>query len=224
MARSICFIYSISFVMWQKVHPIGFRTGVIKSWQSEWFAKSKQDNKALFIEDVNVRNYVDTYYARKWVAKIVIRKTMQEGEIILFSSKPAVILGKDGITLKTLEDQLKAKFNKVFKVSVKEVRVPELSAKIMAEFVASQIEGRTPYRRVAKQLLDTVMQKWALGIKIQVGGRLNGADISRAEKFIKGRIPLQTLRADIDYRYTTAMTKYGILGIKVWICKGEMFN
>ncbi len=210
--------------MWQKVHPTGFRTGVTKSWQSEWFAKSKQDNKALFIEDIKVRTHVDAYYARKWVAKIVIRKTMQEGEIILFSSKPAVILGKDGITLKTLEDQLKAKFNKVFKVSVKEVRVPELSAKIMAEFVASQIEGRTPYRRVAKQLLDTVMQKWALGIKIQVGGRLNGADISRAEKFIKGRIPLQTLRADIDYWYTTAMTKYGILGIKVWICKGEVFN
>lgn len=210
--------------MWQKVHPIGFRTGVIKSRQSEWFAKSKQDNRVLFIEDVKVRDYVDAYYARKGIAKIVIRKTMQEGEIILFSSKPAVILGKDAVTLKTLEQQLKSKYGKIFKISVKEVRTPELSAKIMAEFVASQIEGRTPYRRVAKQLLETVMEKWALWVKIQVAGRLNGADISRAEKFIKGRIPLQTLRADIDYWYTTAMTKYGILGIKVWICKGEMFN
>jgi len=132
---------------------------VIKSRQSEWFAKSKKDNRVLFIEDVKVRDYVDTYYARKGIAKIVIRKTMQEGEIILFSSKPAVILGKDGTTLKTLEQQLKTKYGKIFKISVKEVRTPELSAKIMAEYVASQIEGRTPYRRVAKQLLDTVMEK-----------------------------------------------------------------
>jgi len=210
--------------MWQKVHPIWFRTWVIKSWQSEWFAKYKKDNKKLFIEDINLRNYIDSYYARKGIAKIVIRKTLQEWEVILFSSKPAAILGKDWSSLKALEWKLRQKFDKSFKISVKEVRVPELSAKIMAEYIASQIEWRTPYRRVAKQLLETVTQKWALWIKIQIGGRLNGADISRAEKFIKWRIPLQTLRADIDYWYTTAMTKYGILGIKVWICKWEMFS
>ena len=109
-----------------------------------------------------MRNYVDNYYARKGIAKIVIRKTMQEGEIILFSSKPALILGKDGVVLKKLETKLLAKFNKVFKITVKEVRTPELSAKIMAEHFASQIEGRTPYRRVAKQMLDTIMEKGAL--------------------------------------------------------------
>ena len=210
--------------MWQKVHPVWFRTGVIKSRPSEWFAKTKSDNAVLFVEDIRMRNFLELYYKRVGISKIVIRKTLQEVEIILFTSKPAAVLGKDGKNLKLCEDKLVAKFGKTAKITVKEVRVPELSAKIMAEYFAMQVEWRTPYRRVAKQMLDKILEKWAIWIKIQIGWRLNGADISRAEKFSKWRIPLQTLRADIDYHATTAATKYWVLGIKVWICKGEIFG
>lgn len=178
----------------------------------------------MFVEDIKIRDFVNNYYVRVGISKVVIRKTSQEAEIIIFTSKPALVLWKDAKILKTCEEKLQAKFWKKFKLVVKEVRVPELSAKIMSEYFASQVEWRTPYRRVAKQMLERIMEKWALWIKIQIGWRLNGADISRAEKFSKWRIPLQTLRADIDYHHTIAMTKYWVLWIKVWICKWEVFG
>jgi small subunit ribosomal protein S3 len=131
------------------------------------------------------------------------------------------VIGKDGEKLEKFEKALKKAVGRAFKVTVKDVKVPELSAKIMAEFAAIQLENRMPYRRVAKSVLQKVMEKGAIGVKIQVGGRLGGVDLSRSEKFSDGRIPLQTIRADVDYHYTTALTKYGILGIKVWVCKGE---
>lgn len=210
--------------MWQKVHPIGFRTWVSKSHPAEWFARNRKDNSSMFVEDIQIRNFLEEYYKRSWVSKIVIRKTNTEGEILLFTAKPAVILGKEWSKLKTAEDKLKQKFNKPFKITIKEIKTPELSSKIMSEFVATQIEWRTPYRRVAKMAVDKIIEKWAQWVKIQIWGRLNGADMSSTQKFSKGRIPLQTLRADIDYHYTIAMTKYGVLWIKVWICKWENFS
>lgn len=210
--------------MWQKVHPIGFRTWVSKSHPAERFARTKKDNSSMFVEDIIIRNFLEDYYKRSWISKVVIRKTSTEWEILLFTAKPAVILWKEGSKLKTAEDLLKKKLWKLFKITIKEIRTPELSAKIMSEFVATQIEWRMPYRRVAKMAVDKIMEKWAQWVKIQIWGRLNGADMSSSQKFSKWRIPLQTIRADIDYHYTIAMTKYWVLGIKVRICKWENFN
>ena len=206
--------------MWQKVNPVGMRVGIMKSRPSEWFAKTRKMNADFFVEDIQIRDFVEKQLARSGVAKIVIRKTLKEGEIIVFASKVGVLMGKNGERIKKLESDLCKRFGKPIKINVKEVRVPELSAKIMAEYVASQLEARMPYRKVVKNVLAKVMEKGANGIKIQIGGRLWGADIARSEKFIDGRVSLQTFRSDIDYHYLQAMTKYGVLWIKVWIEKG----
>ena len=196
------------------------RVGIMKSRPSEWFAKPRRLSADFFVEDIKVRDFLEKKLARSGVAKVVIRKTLKEGEIILFASKVGVIMGKNGEKIKALEEELTKKFGKPFKITIKEVRTPELSAKIMAEYIASQLEARMPYRKVVKQVLSRVMEKGASGIKIQIGGRLGGTDIARSEKFIDGRVSLQTFRSDIDYHYLQAMTKYGVLGIKVWIEKG----
>jgi len=205
--------------MWQKVNPIWMRVGIMKSWPCEWFAKTKKQSSDFFVEDIEVRRFVEKEYPRSWISKVVIRKTDKEAELIIFSSKVWVLMWKQGAKMKVFEAKLKRKFNKPFKVNVKEVRAPELSAKIMSEFIAHQLESRMPYRRVAKWVLRKVMEKWALWVKVQIGWRLNGADIARTEKFIDWRVSLQTFRADIDYHYLQAMTKYGVLWIKVWIEK-----
>jgi small subunit ribosomal protein S3 len=194
---------------------------LITKWPCEWFSTSAAQGAQFFVEDIKVRDFVEEFYYRCGIAKVVIRKTEKEGELLIFTAKPATIIGKDGKKLEDFEAALRNVADRPFKVIVKEVKSPELSAKIMSEFAAMQLENRMPYRRVSKGILQKVMEKGAIGVKVQVGGRLGGADLSRSEKFTDGRIPLQTLRADIDYHYTTAKTKYGILGIKVWICKGE---
>ena len=194
------------------------RVGIMKSRPAEWFAKTRRISADFFVEDIKVRDYLDKKLARSGVAKVVIRKTLKEGEIIIFASKVGVIMGKNGEKIKALEEDLTKKFGKPFKITIKEVRVPELSAKIMAEYISSQLESRM----VVKNGLSRVMEKGASGIKIQIGGRLGGTDIARSEKFIDGRVSLQTFRSDIDYHYMQAMTKYGVLGIKVWIEKGVL--
>lgn len=208
--------------MGQKVDPRGFRAGITKTWSAEWFAKSKSQSAQFFVEDIKIRNLVEETFKRAGIAKTVIRKTDKEGEVIIFTAKPALILGKEGAKLDSFTKLLQSKFGREFKVALKDVRLPELSAKIMSEFAAQQIEARMPFRRVAKSLLQKVMEKGATGIKVQVSGRLGGVDLSRTEKFSEGRVSLQTLRSDIDYHYTTALTKYGIIGIKVWISKGDI--
>ncbi len=208
--------------MGQKVHPAGFRAGITKAWSAEWFAKSKSQSAQFFVEDIKIRNLVEETFKRAGIAKVVIRKTDKEGEVIIFTAKPALILGKEGAKLDAFTKLLLKKFGREFKVALKDVRLPELSSKIMGEFAAQQIEARMPFRRVAKSLIQKVMEKGATGVKIQVSGRLGGVDLSRTEKFSEGRVSLQTLRSDIDYHYTTALTKYGIIGIKVWISKGDI--
>jgi len=208
--------------MWQKVNPIGMRVGIVKSWTCEWFGKTKRAGADFFVEDIKIRNYVDAQFPRSGISKVVIRKTAKEGEIIIFTSKVGVLMGKNGAKIKEIEDSLKKQFDKEFKLTVKEVKNPELSAKIMAEFIASQLEARMPFRKVAKNVLQKVMEKGAQGVKIQIGGRLGGTDIARTEKFINGRVSLQTFRSDIDYCHLQAMTKYGVLGVKVWIQKGVL--
>lgn len=207
--------------MWQKVDPRGFRVWLTQKWPSEWFVTSQQAWASFFVEDIKIREFIEKFYFRSAIAKVVIRKTAIDGEILLFTAKPASIIGKEWVKLAEFEKKLEKMTWKKFKVTVKEVRVPELSAKIMAEFACLQLEGRISYRRVAKGVLQKVMEKWAIGVKFQIWWRLSGAEMSRSEFFSEGRIPLQTLRADVDYHYTTAHTKYGILWIKVWICKSE---
>jgi len=207
--------------MWQKTDPRELRVWFSKKWQSEWFGTTQAQWAEFFVTDLAARNLVEDFYFRAGIAKTVVRMTQKEWEVLIFTAKPAVVLGKDNTKLEKFEKKLKKITKKPFKVIVKDLKKPELSAKIMAEFAAIQLENRMPYRRVAKTILQKVMEKWAIGVKVQVWGRLNGADLSRSEKFSDGRIPLQTIRADVDYHHTTALTKYGVLGIKVWICKGE---
>ncbi len=207
--------------MWSKIDPRGHRIWIMKNRPCEWYSHSQNQSSAFFVEDLKIRELVDTHYYRTAIAKVVIRKTDKEGEVLIFTAKPATVLGRDGDKLAKFEKKLRKITNRDFKVSIKEVKIPELSAKIMAEFACIQMENRMSYRRVAKSVLQKVMEKGAIGVKVQIAWRLNGADMSRNEKFTEGRIPLQTLRADIDYHYTTARTKYGILWIKVWICVAE---
>ncbi|AHB40851.1 ribosomal protein S3 [candidate division SR1 bacterium RAAC1_SR1_1] len=208
--------------MGQKANPVGMRVGIVKSWPCEWFGKTKAIGSDFFVEDIKIRRFIEKTFPRTGVSKVVIRKTNKEGEIIIFTSKVGVLMGKQGTKVKEFEDMLKKTFNKDFKVVVKEVKNPELSAKIMAEFIAAQLEARMPYRKVAKNVLQKIIEKGAAGAKIQIGGRLGGTDIARTEKFINGRVSLQTFRSDIDYCHLQAMTKYGVLGVRVWIQKGVL--
>ncbi|MCX6822689.1 MAG: 30S ribosomal protein S3 [candidate division SR1 bacterium] len=209
--------------MASKANPIGMRVGITKSRPCEWFAKTKRVGGDFFVEDIKIRNFVDKFFPRSGISKVVIRKTAKEGELIIFSAKVGVMMGKQGAKIKEFEDALKKQFGKEIKVVIKEVKVPELSARIMGEFIATQLEARMPFRKVIKNVLQKVMEKGASGIKVQVGGRLGGVDISRTEKLIEGRVSLQTFRSDIDYHYLQARTKYGMLGVKVWIEKGQMY-
>ncbi|MDR0282447.1 MAG: 30S ribosomal protein S3 [Candidatus Peribacteria bacterium] len=200
------------------------RVGIMKSWPSEWFAKTKRGGADFFIEDIKIRNFLDKTFPRSGISKVIIRKTQKEGEIILFATKVGVLMGKNGEKIKSVEKKLKELSGKEFKINIKEVKNPELSARVMAEFIATQIEGRMPYRKVIKNTLSKIMEKGADGVKVQIGGRLNGTDIARTEYFIDGRVSLQTFRSDIDYYYLQAMTKYGVLGIKVRIQKGTQYT
>ncbi len=210
--------------MGQKVDPRGFRIWFTKSWPSEWFAKTKGQSAQFFVEDIKIRNFIEETFPRAWIGKVVIRKTDKDLEIIIFTAKPAWIIGKEWKKLAEFQEKLEKKFQKQFKVVVKEIRVPELSAKVMWEFACEQLEKRVPYRRVAKWVLQRVMDKWWIWVKIQVWWRLGWVDLSRSEKFIDWRVPLQTIRSDIDYHYTTALTKYWILWVKVWIYKWDVFT
>jgi len=210
--------------MWQKVDPRGFRTGVVKGWISEYFAPTKQKSVEYMVQDLKVRNLTDKFYKYCGVSKVVFRKGEGKNDILIFTAKPALVLGKDGKKLEEYKSLLKKTFKEEFDVIVKELSKPESSAKVMADHVTQQLERRMPYRRVIKSVIEKVVSKGIKWIKIQIAWRLNGAEMARGETFKEGRIPLQTLRADIDYHYTTALTKYGILGVKVWIYKWDIDN
>lgn len=209
--------------MWQKVNPVGMRVGIMKSRPCEWFSRNKQQDRTFFVEDIKIRNEVEKAFSRSWIAKVVIRKTNKEIEVIIFTSKVGVLMWKQWNKVKEFEDKLKAKFKKDIKITVKEIKNPELSAKVMAEFVSSQLEARMPFRKVAKNTIQKVMEKWAVWIKVQIWWRLWGADIARSEKFIDWKVSLQTFRSDIDYHYMQAMTKYWVLWVKVWIQKWTLY-
>lgn len=212
--------------MWQKVDPRGFRTGIVRWWISEYFTPTKKLSSEYMVQDLKVRNFIEDFYKYSGISKVVFRKWIigesVKNDILLFTAKPGVVLWKDWSRLEIFKKSLKKQFWEDFEVVIKEVGNPELSAKIMADYISSQLEKRMPYRRVVKTAMEKVMAKWWKWIKVSISGRLNGAEMARSETFKEWRIPLQTLRADIDYHYVPSITKYGILGVKVWIYRWDI--
>lgn len=208
--------------MGQKVNPIANRLGVIRGWDSNWSEKGKYPVNIL--EDYKLREYLNVRLAKSSVSRIVIERTLKLITITICTSRPGLIIGKGGQEVEKLKDELKKITGKEVQINIFEVKRPELDAEIVASTIARQIEGKVAYRRAVKMAVASTMRAGAEGIKIQVSGRLNGAEMARSEMFKEGRTPLHTLRADIDYALVEAHTKVGVVGVKVWICRGEVYG
>jgi len=208
--------------MGQKVNPISYRLGVIRGWDSNWFGGKKYGDKV--VEDFNIRKYLETRLAKASISRIVIERTLKLITITIHTSRPGIIIGKGGSEVDKLKEELKKITNKEVQINIFEIKRPELDAKLVASNIARQIEGKISYRRAIKMSVASTMRMGAEGIKVHVAGRLNGAEMSRQEMIKDGRTPLHTLRADIDYALVEALTKTGLIGVKVWICKGEVFG
>ena len=212
--------------MGQKVHPIGIRLGISTDWNSKWYANTK-DYSGLLNADIKVREFLRKKLASANVSRIQIERPTRAAVITIHTARPGVVIGKKGADIENLRKEV-AKLiglhiNNV-KINIEEIRKPELDAQLVAESIAQQLERRVMFRRAMKRSIQNTMRMGAQGIKIKVGGRLNGAEIARSESYHEGRVPLHTLRADIDYGFAEALTTYGILGVKVWIYKGEVFD
>lgn len=208
--------------MGQKVHPYALRLGFIRGWKSSWFSK-KKDFTQLLYEDFKIRKFVKNNFSNAGIANIEIERASGRAKIILFTSRPGVIIGRRGADIDRLRDELQDLTGKQIFVDIKEIKSPALSAQLVAENVAFQLEKRIAFRRAMKKALRISMDAGAGGIKIACAGRLGGTEMSRRESYREGKIPLQTFRADIDYGFTEARTTYGAIGVKVWIYKGEIY-
>lgn len=209
--------------MGQKVHPIGIRLGIVKDWTSTWYAGS--DNYADFLNlDLEVRSYIKKRLKHASVSRIQIERPANNALITIHTARPGIVIGKKGEDIEKLRSEVSAKMGMPVHINIEEVRKPEVDAQLVAESVAQQLERRIMFRRAMKRAVGNAMRLGAQGIKIMVGGRLNGAEIARTEWYREGRVPLHTLRADIDYGVTEASTTYGVIGVKVWIFKGEILN
>ena len=208
--------------MGQKTNPNGFRLGVVRSWDANWFDSKSFAGKLQ--EDILVRNYVRNRLKKAGIARIQIDRTPKRAVVTIHTSRPGIVIGKSGKEIAQLEEELKKVTSKEIKILIHEIKRPELDAFLVGEAIAGQLEGRISFRRAMKQSITAAMRMGAEGIKIMCAGRLGGAEIARTEHYKEGRIPLQTLRADIDYASATAHTIYGAIGIKVWICKGEIIG
>lgn len=208
--------------MGQKVHPTGIRLGIIKDWTSTWYADSK-DYAGFLHADIKVREYIRKKLANASVSRVQIERPAGNARVIIHTARPGIVIGKKGEDIERLRHEVSKMIGVPAHVSVEEIRKPELDAYLVAESVAQQIERRIMFRRAMKRAVTNTMRLGAQGIKITVAGRLNGAEIARSEWYREGRVPLHTLRADIDYGTAEAATTYGIIGIKVWIFKGEVF-
>ena len=209
--------------MGQKVHPIGFRLGISKDWNSTWFAE-KGDYSELLNSDLKVRAYLQKRLAQAAVSRIQIERPAKSARITIHSARPGIVIGKKGEDIERLRRDVSQLMGVPTHITVAEIRKPELDAQLVAEGVAQQLERRIMFRRAMKRAVGNSMRLGALGIKVCVAGRLNGADIARSEWYREGRVPLHTLRADVDYGFVDAKTTYGVLGVKVWIYKGEVFD
>ncbi|NCX96049.1 MAG: 30S ribosomal protein S3 [Chitinophagia bacterium] len=210
--------------MGQKCNPIGNRLGIIRGWDSMWYGEKKDFGKKL-VEDHKIRNYLNARINKGGVARIVIERTLGKLIITIHTSKPGIIIGKGGTEVDRIKEELKNLTKKDdVQINIMEIRRPELDAVIIGESICRQIEGRVSYKRAIKMAITTAMRMGAEGIKIKAGGRLNGAEIARSEEFKQGRTPLHTYRMDIDYASVYAMTVYGKIGLKVWVCRGEVLG
>ena len=205
--------------MGQKVHPTGFRTGITEPWRSRWYA-SKKEFRDLLLEDVKVRKFLKTKYRAAAIPKVEIERTRDEVKVILHSARPGVIIGRKGQEVYRLQDELQELLGRRVNLKVEEVSRPEIQAQLIAEDIADQLVKRAAFRRTLKRSLDTTMDAGAKGVKIQLAGRLGGAEMSRCEKAIAGSMPLSTLRAKIDYGFCEASTAQGNIGIQVWVNQG----
>lgn len=207
--------------MGQKVHPVGIRLGICKDWSSKWYADSKGYADYLYT-DLKVRDFLRKKLAHASVSRIQIERPANNARIIIHTARPGIVIGKKGEDIERLRKELSAMMGVHAHVSVEEIRKPELDAYLVAESVAGQLVRRIMFRRAMKRAVSNAMRLGAQGIRINVAGRLNGAEIARSEWYREGRVPLHTLRADIDYGFAEARTTYGVLGVKVWVFKGEV--
>lgn len=208
--------------MGQKVSPVGLRLGITKSWISNWYAKEKFGD--YLYEDLLIRNYLKKRLEHGGISTLNIDRTARKVTVTINTSRPGIVIGKKGEEVEKLKAELQHLTQKEIYINIKEVKKPEMDAQLVADNIVRQVQKRVSYKKAIKKAISTAMRMGAEGIKITVGGRLNGAEIARNETIKEGRIPLHTLRADIDYATATAHTTYGCIGVKVWICKGEVIN
>ncbi|EIM78631.1 30S ribosomal protein S3 [Nitritalea halalkaliphila LW7] len=208
--------------MGQKINPIGFRLGVVKGWESNWYGGKDFADKLY--EDQQIRKYVNARIPKGGIAKVIIERTLKRITLTIHTARPGVVIGKGGAEVDKLKEELKKLTNKDVQINIFEIKRPELDAKLVGESIAQQLQARISFRRAMKQAIAAAMRVGAEGIKVKLSGRLGGAEMARSEMYKEGRIPLHTLRADIDYALSEANTVYGIIGIKVWIFKGEVYG
>ncbi len=208
--------------MGQKANPIGNRLGIIKGWQSNWFGGSNYADNV--IEDEKIRIYLNARIPKGGVAHIMIERTLKRVTVTIHTSRPGIIIGKGGNEVDRIKEELKKLTQKDVQINIVEIRKPELDATIVGDTIAKQLESRMNFRRAIKMSIQSTMRAGAEGIKVRISGRLNGAEIARSEEYKEGRTPLHTFRVDIDYAHSEALTVYGIIGIKTWICKGEVLG
>lgn len=208
--------------MGQKVNPIGNRLGIIKGWDSNWFGGKNYADK--LVEDEKIRKYLQARIAKGGISKIVIERTLKRITITIHTARPGIVIGKGGQEVDKIKEELKKITRKDVQINIFEIKRPELDAQLVSEGIARQLEARISFRRAMKTSIASTMRMGAEGIKVMVAGRLGGAEMARTEQYKDGRIPLHTLRADIDYALSEAQTTYGKIGVKVWICKGEVYG
>jgi len=208
--------------MGQKVHPIGFRVGITRGWVSTWFAK--RDYAALLHDDLRVREFVKSRLSHAGVSSVEIERASTRARINIWTARPGIIIGKRGAEVDRLKAELQELTGKQIYVNIKEVRKAEMDAQLVAENISMQLERRIAFRRAMKKAVASALRFGAKGVKVKCAGRLGGAEIARSEWYREGRVPLQTLRADIDYGFAEAKTTYGVIGVKVWIFRGEMIR
>ncbi|MDX9924054.1 MAG: 30S ribosomal protein S3 [Ignavibacteriaceae bacterium] len=208
--------------MGQKTHPIGFRVGIIRGWESNWYENKSYAGKLA--EDKKLRIYIRKRLQNAGISSIIIDRTSKNVIITIHTSRPGVVIGKSGKEIAQIEQELKSITDKEVKVQITEIKRPELDAYLVAENIAKQLEGRISFRRAMKQAITSAMRMGAEGIRIMCAGRLGGAEMARTDQYKEGRIPLHTIRADIDYATATGNTIYGAIGVKVWICRGEILG